>query len=115
MKRHILFISIAGLFFLTTCTTEDQQRTEEIFKPETEKLNRISDSAQVRIDKYSDSAKRRLDKIADSAEANLRRIADSGKVRLNKLKDSLIDSEVDKNSDRLKEAIRGKKISGSTN
>ena len=113
MKKYLSSVALGSALLFSACTMEDQKKTEEIFKPETEKLNRIGDSAQVRIDKMTDSAKKRLDKIADSAEASLRRIADSGKTRINRIKDSIVDSEVDKIGNKIKDAIRGKKVSGS--
>lgn len=111
MKFSKITAAALILVMLSACTWEEQQKTEEIFKPETDKLNRLGDSAEVRIDKITDSAKVRFNKIADSAEANLKRIGDSTKIRLRKLKDSVTDDAVDRISNRIKDAIKGKKDS----
>lgn len=108
MIKSIIAITFVSLL-LGACTAQDQQRTEEIFKPETERLDKLGDSAQVQIEKIGDSAKVRFNRIADSAGAAFNRIADSSKVRARRLRDSVADESVDRVGSRIKDLIRGRR------
>lgn len=82
MKRiSKLFAPVCLVMVMISCTEQDKQQSNEIFKKETTTIQHLGDSLKTKVESMSDSASIKIQRATDSAKASLGRMNDSLKFK----------------------------------